>query len=56
MAGLGPGEAPKRVMLLPEVEPRTVAVLSNTGTLYRCVLISFSTELFVWGGLGWLVG
>jgi hypothetical protein len=35
--GMGPGEAPKRVLLLPEVRPITVAVLSSTGTLYRCV-------------------
>ena len=33
--GMGPGEAPKRVVLLPEVRPITVAVLSSTGTLYR---------------------
>lgn len=37
VAGLGRGEAPKRVVLLPGVEPRTVAVLSNTGSLYRWV-------------------
>jgi hypothetical protein len=34
---MGAGETPKRIVLLPGAKPRTVAVLSSTGTLYRCV-------------------
>ncbi len=42
VSGLGPGETPKRVVLLPGVKPRTVAILSSTGTLYRCVTSNLS--------------
>lgn len=36
---MGYGEVPRRVCLLPNVHPRAIAVLSSTGTLYRCVCV-----------------
>lgn len=46
---LGRGETPRRIILLPNVSPRAVAVLSSTGSLYQVEIKSAVTTLIAKG-------
>ncbi len=45
----GSGESPKRILLLPEVTPRAVAVLSTTGSLYQVEIRTGAASLVAKG-------